>query len=307
MYRYIMVVLCVWLVMPFDVMAADRVVRFPKLAHYAVYSVIRMDAYRSVITHKDMKEDRFPEKRGIVKEGLLDNSVFVGGVSSVRIPAGHALFVSAVIPDAGGDDLVSINLSFLDGLANNDLCAIDVSRNVLPCQQMKTLSRFSRLVELRVVVGKECNDPLFLDELKNLEVLQLTFEKIPNAQEATEWVTAVAKHKSLKALMLHHFRVNDDNLKTLTSLTKLELLQFNDRLTDVTDRGLTELRTLTNLREVCLSVGGPAVTDAGLKPFFQMRHLEKLLLYGDYSPAARERLQLAHPKAEFEFSDLRRE
>ena len=301
MYRNLWAIIGVWLAMPIDLVAADRVVRFPKLAHYAEYSIIRMDAYRSLITLKDRREDRFPEKRGIMKEGLLDNSVFKGGVSSVRIPAGHALSIGAVIPDGGGDDLVPINISFLDGLADNDLCAINVSRNVLTCQQMKSLSRFSRLVELRVVVGKDCSDPRFLDELKNLEVLQLGFEQRPDAQKATAWVVAAAKHKSLKALMLHGFRVNDGNMKTLASLTKLEALEFNDSQPEVTDRGLGELAALNGLREVCLPVGGPAVTDAGLKPFFQMRQLEKLLLYGDYSPAARERLRLAHPKAEFEF------
>ena len=224
------------------------------------------------------------------------------------MPDGHALCLCvATSTTFTGNEYAPIDLGFLDVLEDSDLCGLYVPYNYLTCQQIKSLSRFNRLIELDTTVAKDCDDPGCLDGLKGLEVLGLVFHERQDGQKATGWVAAAAKHKSLKSLKLHHFRVNDGNMKTLASLTKLELLQFNDGLADVTDRGLVELAALKNLREVCLPVGGPAVTDAGLKPFFQLRRLERLTLYGDYSPAARERLQLAHPKAEFELSDLRRE
>lgn len=285
---------------PFAVIAADRTLQFPRLGPLSSKSLIVAEGYRSIITRRDAMHDDIPAKRGVLHTRPLNEVV--------QIPAGHALSLCiATDSQFMGSEYLPIDIRFLDIMKDHELCVLCVPYNYLTCQQLKSLSRFSRLIELDVTVEKDPGDPRCIDGLKGLEVLSLAFHERQDGKKATDWVEAVVRHKSLKSLKLHHFRVNDDNLKLLSSLEKLELLQFNDGLPEVTDRGLSELVRLKNLREVCLSVGGPSITDAGLKSFFEMPRLEKLTLYGDYSLRARERLQRAHPKVDFEFSDVRRE
>ena len=229
MHRYIFGVLIAWFAIPFDVVAADHIVRFPKRADHAQYSVIRMAARRSLITVKDSRADNGPETRGVIMRGGFD-----GG--PVRIPDGHAVAIFAVSPAVNGS-CGPIDLSFLDALGNNDLCELDVSQNFLTCQQVKSLSRFSRIVELRTFIDNDCNTPRCLDELKGLEVLVLAFRKEMDTRDSAGWVAAAVKHKSLRSLTLDGLRPNDEQMKKLVSLQKLECLQLNSSKSDVTNRG----------------------------------------------------------------------
>ena len=175
MYRNLLGCLLVWIAMLSAVMAADRVVRFPKVSDNAEYSVVRRDAYRSLITIKDRKEDEFPAKRGVIKNGFLEGLV--------AIPSGHALSIGVVGPGVNGE-YGPIDLGFLDVLKDSDLCGLNVPLNLLNCKQVKSLSRFDRLTELHSLVAEDCNDPRCLDGLKGLEVLELGFHERLNGIES---------------------------------------------------------------------------------------------------------------------------
>ncbi len=150
-----------------------------------------------------------------------------------------------ILPKASSRDLLRI--ASLDGLE-----VLEISQADFESEDLETLSNLTRLKRLR------------------LEDLAATDETVEVLSEFVE----------LEILNLPASRIGDAGFQSLISkLPQLTLLRIGG--TQLSDRGISSIRSLPNLRFLHL-VHVP-ITDAGLQTFHQMHDLESLYIDGDHA------------------------
>ncbi len=168
---------------------------------------------------------------------------------------------------------MKINAADISEVAKLDnidlLCFNDCT---LPEGVLKPLTNISCLTKIEFRGGQIAKDNLTV--LPRIRGLQwMTIEAVPNISDR-QTLEPVGKLKALIRLCCLQMPMDDESVKALTPLSKLEVLLLD--MTKLTDNGCKEIAKLKNLRTFSYAVGDGVVSDAGLKDLCTLPLLRNL-------------------------------
>jgi Leucine-rich repeat (LRR) protein len=148
-------------------------------------------------------------------------------------------------------------------------------RNYLSCNKIGVPFAPERILAFDTThLGREIDDQILgeiIEKFPNLETLTLYGNQITN-----KGISKLTELKNLKALHLHCDLLTDKDLLVIGQLSKLETLT-SDSLRNVTEDGIQELQSLSNLQSLCLGYC-PGISDKTLDGIGRLPNLKTLKL-----------------------------
>lgn len=146
----------------------------------------------------------------------------------------------------------------------------------LPEGVLKPLTNISELTKLELRGGRLAPDNLtYFPKIRGLQ--WMTLEAVPNITDR-KTLEPVGKIQRLVRLGIHQMPINDESIKALSSLQKLETL-FLD-LSAVSDVGCKEIAKMKSLQSLNYAMSGGRFGDEGVREFATLPMLKDLDIRG---------------------------